>query len=88
MTIFYDQTLYLDISMAPRTIGAAEFKAQCLALLDSVGPEGIVITKHGTPVARLVPVAQESQDLLGALAGKLRIKGDILSTGAAWRAQS
>ncbi|MBI4420629.1 MAG: type II toxin-antitoxin system prevent-host-death family antitoxin [Gemmatimonadetes bacterium] len=74
--------------MNRKTIGAAQFKEQCLALLDSVGPEGIVITKHGKPVARLVPVEHESRDLLGALAGKLRIKGDILSTGASWRAQS
>jgi len=74
--------------MSPKTIGAAQFKQQCLALLDSVGPEGIVITKHGKPVARLVPVENGSQDLLGALQGKLRITGDILSTGLSWDAQS
>lgn len=74
--------------MAAKTIGAARFKEQCLALLDSVGPEGIVITKHGKPVARLVPVENESQDLLGALHGKLRITGDILGTGLSWDAQS
>ncbi len=74
--------------MSPKTIGAAQFKEQCLALLDSVGPEGIVITKHGKPVARLLPVENGSQDLLGALRGKLRITGDILSTGLSWDAQS
>ncbi|MFQ5381801.1 MAG: type II toxin-antitoxin system Phd/YefM family antitoxin, partial [Dehalococcoidia bacterium] len=37
------------------TIGAAKFKEQCLAILDQVGPEGIVITKRGKPVARLLP---------------------------------
>ena len=74
--------------MSPKTIGAAQFKEQCLALLDSVGPEGIVITKHGKPVARLVPVENGSQDLLGALEGKLVITGDILSTGLSWDAQS
>ena len=72
----------------PKMIGAARFKEQCLALLDSVGPDGIVITKHGKPVARLLPVASGSQDLLGALQGKLRITGDILSTGVSWRAES
>ena len=74
--------------MAPKTIGAAQFKQQCLALLDSVGPEGIVITKHGTPVAKLIPVGTASTELLGALEGKLRITGDILSTGLAWNAES
>jgi prevent-host-death family protein len=74
--------------MTPKTMGAAQFKEHCLALLDSVGPEGIVITKHGKPVARLVPVENGSRELLGALRGKLRITGDIHSTGLAWDAQS
>jgi prevent-host-death family protein len=74
--------------MAEKTIGAAEFKQRCLALLDSVGPEGIIITKHGKPVAKLIPIESGSRDLLGALRGKLRIKGDILSTGLAWNAES
>lgn len=70
-----------------KTVGAARFKEQCLALIDSLGPEGIVITKHGKPVAKLVPIESESGELLGALAGKLAIRGDIFSTGAAWDAQ-
>jgi prevent-host-death family protein len=71
-----------------RSIAAAKFKEQCLALLDSVGPEGIVITKHGKPVAKLIPVGTESKSLIGSLAGKLRIRGNILSTGIAWDAES
>jgi prevent-host-death family protein len=71
-----------------KTVPAAQFKAQCLALLDRVGPEGIVITKHGKPVAKLVPIATETTDLIGSLKGKLTIKGDILSTGIRWDAQS
>jgi prevent-host-death family protein len=71
-----------------RRMAAAKFKQQCLALLDSVDPEGIVITKHGRPVARLVPFQQQTADLIGALKHKLRIKKDILSTGVVWRAES
>ncbi len=74
--------------MAAEIIGAAQFKEKCLALLDSVGPDGIVITKHGKPVAKLVPIVSESTELLGALEGKLKITGDILSTGGVWDAQS
>ena len=70
------------------TIGAAAFKQKCLALLDEVGPEGIVITKHGRPVAKLVPIANESCDLIGSLADALVIKGDIEKTGIDWDAQS
>jgi prevent-host-death family protein len=71
-----------------RTVAAAKFKAQCLALLDSVGPEGIVITKHGKPVAKLIPVGADSASLIGSLRGKLRIKGDVRSTGLRWDAES
>ena len=70
-----------------KTIGAAEFKAHCLALLDEVDAEGIVITKHGKAVAKLIPIETESSDLIGSLAGKIAIKGDLLSTGERWDAQ-
>jgi prevent-host-death family protein len=64
-----------------KIIDAAQFKKQCLDLLDEVGPEGIVITKHGKPVARLIPIEVESSGLFGSLAGEVVIKGDLLSTG-------
>ena len=63
-----------------KTVPATVFKAQCLALLDRVGPDGIVITKHGRPVAKLIPVGAESASLIGSLKGKIKIKGDIRST--------
>ncbi len=69
-------------------ISASKFKEQCLSLLDQVGPDGILITKHGKPVAKLVPVEADSAHLLGSLKGKLKIKGNILSTGAAWHIES
>lgn len=71
-----------------KRIPATEFKAKCLALLDRIGPEGVVITKHGRPVARLVPAGAECAELIGSLKGKIRIKGKILSTGLRWDAQS
>jgi prevent-host-death family protein len=70
-----------------KTISAAKFKEQCLAILDQVDEEGIVITKRGVPVAKLIPIRAESSELIGVLKGKLEIKGDILSTGARWHAQ-
>jgi prevent-host-death family protein len=74
--------------MVMKEIAAAKFKEQCLALLDEVGDEGIVITKRGKPVAKLIPIRTESASLIGSLKTKLRIKGDILSTGIEWDAQS
>jgi len=63
-----------------KTVPATVFKVQCLALLDRVGPDGIVITKHGRPVAKLIPVGAESASLIGSLKSKIKIKGDIRST--------
>jgi len=73
--------------MAMKQIAAAKFKEQCLALLDEVGPDGIVITKRGKPVAKLIPFASDSGSLIGSLKGKLEIKGEILSTGLDWDAE-
>jgi prevent-host-death family protein len=71
-----------------KQIAAAKFKEQCLALLDQVGAEGIIITKRGKPVAKLIPISAESSSLIGSLKGRLTIKGPILSTDAKWNAQS
>jgi prevent-host-death family protein len=39
-----------------RDLSITEFRRQCLSLLDDLPEEGIVITKHGQPVARVAPV--------------------------------
>ena len=71
-----------------REIAAAKFKEQCLAILDAVDEEGIVITKRGKPVAKLIPIRAGSAELIGSLKDKLRITGDILSTDIRWHAES
>ena len=71
-----------------QTIGAAQFKAQCLALLDHLESDGLIITKHGKPVARVLPYAQQDADLIGCLRDKIKIKGDILTTGVRWDADA
>ena len=73
--------------MSMKQIAAALFKEKCLAILDAVDDEGLVITKRGRPVAKLIPIRAESAGLIGALKGKLKIKGPILSTGVRWNAQ-
>jgi prevent-host-death family protein len=55
-----------------REVAAAEFKARCLELMDRVRETGTeyVITKHGTPVARLVPVVERAaQSFFGSMKG-------------------
>ena len=64
-----------------RTIGVAKFKEQCLTLLDRLDADGLIVTKRGKPVARVVPYDRQHADLVGSLRHKIRIRGDILTTG-------
>ena len=59
---------------APRahSVGAAEFKATCLELMDRVRETGAeyVVTKHGKPVAKLVSYTQLSRtSFFGSMKG-------------------
>ncbi len=69
-----------------KKINAAKFKEQCLALLDSLTSEGLIITKHGKPVAKVTPFGPESKTLIGCLSGKIEIHGDLETTGVPWDA--
>jgi prevent-host-death family protein len=69
-------------------ISASKFKEQCLSLLDNIPPEGIIVTKHGKPVARLLPVDSGCASLIGSRKGKVKISGDVFSTGIRWNAAS
>ena len=74
--------------MAMKQIPAARFKERCLSLLDEVDAEGIVITKRGKPVARLIPFDTGSASLIGSLKDKVKLSGRLLSTGVKWDSQS
>jgi len=69
-----------------KTIAAAKFKAQCLALLDRLGPDGLIVTKHGRPVAIVRPIGHSSKALIGSLKGRIKIAGDVMTTRVKWDA--
>lgn len=69
-------------------INASKFKEQCLSLLDHLSPEGLVVTKHGKAIARLIPAERSCADLIGSMKGSIKIKGDIMTTGMKWDAES
>ena len=71
-----------------KTIGATEFRERCLALLDRLDHDGLVITKRGKPVARLIPFEQQHSDLIGSLSHKIEVRDDIVSTGVEWDAEA
>jgi prevent-host-death family protein len=65
-------------------INATELKAKRLKLLDKIAHtrEPIIITKHGKPVAKVVPIAEEAEQLhtgFGCMAGTIKITGDIVA---------
>lgn len=64
-----------------KKMAAGAFKANCLAVMDEVQSKrvSVLITKRGKPVAKLVPVSEEKDDIFGFLAGKVKIVGDVVS---------
>jgi prevent-host-death family protein len=60
---------------------AGVFKTKCLAIMDEVKAkrETVVITKHGRPVAKLVPIDTRVDEIFGFFSGKGSITGDVVS---------
>lgn len=68
------------MTKASYLIQAGKFKAQCLKLMDEVNEQHIsfVITKHGKPIAKLIPMNDEPIDSFGCLKHTVNIQGDII----------
>jgi len=62
-------------------VKAGVFKDTCLQLLDRVEAHEIqlLVTKHGTPVAKVVPPDAASGSGFGFMRGTVRAYGDIVS---------
>lgn len=68
------------------TISISQFKATCLAVLERVRRTGkpITVTKHGEPVADVVPTTPSAQrrEWFGGMRHRGRIIGDIIGPAA------
>jgi prevent-host-death family protein len=64
-----------------KKMAAGVFKTNCLAIMDDVQAkhETVVITKHGKPVAKLVPVNTDTDEIYNFLGGKGTVAGDVVS---------
>jgi len=64
-------------------VSISEFTAKCLALLEQVRKtrEPIRVTRHGKPIAEVVPPtpAVDRNKWIGSLKGTVEILGDIIS---------
>jgi prevent-host-death family protein len=64
-----------------KTMAAGAFKVHCLKVMDEVQSkrQAVLITKRGKPVAKLVPVDKEKDDIFGFFKGKIKVTGDVVS---------
>ena len=79
-------TVRTSVGSRVRTISAARFKAQCLALMDQVDRTGeeIIVTKRNRPVAKLAALGAGSSGhraFVGRSQGMMEVRGDIASSG-------
>ncbi len=71
-------------------IGAGQFKTHCLRLIEEVAQtkKPIIVTKHGQPMAKLVPIENKTYSLFGCQANTIKISGDIVeSTVESWEVE-
>lgn len=74
-----------------KQIGAGEFKAKCLKLMDEVqlSKTPLIVTKHGKPIVTILPFDDQRPFPLGYMRGQISIKGDIVGpTGEKWNAET
>ena len=64
-----------------KTMAAGSFMAHCLAVMDEVQVkwQTVVITKHGRPVAKLVPADNGTDEIYNFLRRKGAVIGDVIS---------
>jgi prevent-host-death family protein len=62
-----------------KVVSATEFKHHCLALLNELKQtrEGLLITKHGKPVAQVLPYTEELQE--NPLKDSILFENDLVS---------
>jgi len=73
--------------MKHRVIGATEFKAKCLALLDEVEESGgtITVTKRGRPVAIVGPAKKKAWKSTKGMLAKCGITTDVVDVTPYWK---
>jgi antitoxin (DNA-binding transcriptional repressor) of toxin-antitoxin stability system len=72
-----------------KEIPISEVRERLLSLVDDLPRDGVIITRHGNPIAKLTPVGAATSDLIGLLRGIVTDPDDdLFSTGERWDAES
>ncbi|MBT3602720.1 MAG: type II toxin-antitoxin system Phd/YefM family antitoxin [Candidatus Latescibacteria bacterium] len=63
-----------------KTIPAGQFKTHCLSLLDDVSQnhETLIVTKHGKPVAQILPINTNEETDENPLKNSIVFEKDII----------
>ncbi|MEJ7607002.1 MAG: hypothetical protein WKF37_12245 [Bryobacteraceae bacterium] len=56
--------------------------------MDHLPSEGLLITRHGHAVAKLLPLKTSCAELIGTVPLGIRPADDLISTGELWDAES
>ena len=76
-------------SVVEKEIPISEVRERLLSLVDDLPREGVIVTRHGNPIAKLMPVRTATADLIGSLKGIVTDPDDdLFSTGERWDAES
>ena len=66
----------------------SEVRERLLSLVDDLPREGVIITRHGNPIAKLMPVRTATADLIGSLKSIITDPDDdLLSAEVRWDAE-
>jgi prevent-host-death family protein len=72
-----------------KQISISDFRQRCLSLIDDLPSEGVLITRRGEPVAKIVPILKSCAELIGSAPDFLfDNQDDLFTTGIEWDAQS
>jgi antitoxin (DNA-binding transcriptional repressor) of toxin-antitoxin stability system len=71
-----------------KKVSVTDFREQCLHLFDEIPSDGIVITKRGKPIAKVIRLMSSCSELIGTVPNLASGDDDLFSTGVAWDAES
>ena len=67
-------------------IPITQFQTECLGIIEREKTR-VVISRHGSPVAELIPISEpSSKAFFGRAAAQTKKRGDLTTTGETWDA--
>jgi antitoxin (DNA-binding transcriptional repressor) of toxin-antitoxin stability system len=72
-----------------KAISISEFRKRCLSLIDDLPDQGLLITRHGKAVAKIIPLHRSCAELIGSAPHLLYDNDDgLFAAGVHWDADS